>query len=115
MFQVHFDNPMSEIQLRFFHGTADEWGWANTTTILDYDIQFGQLPEDDLIRSSTFFNGFKYRQSVAGFSIKLTRKVRDRKLNPKNVWKLSSSRTCLFYRLVCTSSITTFRPVCSSS
>ena len=44
-----------------------------------YDVSFHPLPDDRLQRKNVFFNGYTYNQSVAGFEIRLARKVRVKK------------------------------------
>ncbi|TRY78141.1 hypothetical protein TCAL_09317, partial [Tigriopus californicus] len=73
--KVHLDSPVEELSLDFFHGSHLKWGWANTTTILDYGIDFEPLSIEALLETNTMFNGITYQKSISGFVVKLSRKV----------------------------------------
>ena len=61
--------------MTYFNGNRTNWGWGNTTTILGYTTRFSPLSEDQIRKSEKFFSGLGVQQSVAGFTIKLSRKV----------------------------------------
>ena len=73
--KVYFESPSNEIRLEFFRGNHLDWGFANTTTILSYSLYFEPLPVERLVKKHTFFSGYNIEQSVAGFKIRLARKV----------------------------------------
>lgn len=73
--QIYVEKPASSIHLTYGGNDEDSWGWAATTTTLDYDTGFSALPTQNLLKPLHFTNGSTINISVSGFEITLKRKV----------------------------------------
>ncbi len=67
--------PIEETELIYFerNGTPT-WGRADTTTALQYEVTFSDIPESRKRREYEFFSEFKPTLSYAGFQLQLRRK-----------------------------------------
>ena len=73
--QIYVEKPATSIHLGYGGNERESWGWAATTTTLDYDTGFSALPADNLMKPLHFTNGSTINISVTGFEITLKRKV----------------------------------------
>ncbi len=49
------------------------WGVANVTTVLQYNVEFADLPEWRKKRDTEVFSGLQTKVTYAGFTVTLTR------------------------------------------
>ncbi len=67
--------PVEENELIYFErGGKPTWGRAHTTTILQYEVTFSDIPGDRKKREHEYFSGFRPTVSYAGFQLNLQRK-----------------------------------------
>ena len=72
---MFIDRPDAAIHVQYTDKDPEKWGWAATTTTLDYQTRFSPLPDSHLIKEMRFANGSVIPVSVTGFQIELHRKV----------------------------------------
>lgn len=74
-FQIFVEKPDTSIHVQYQNGDSSLWGWAATTTTLDYQTNFKPLNKKQMMREMRFSNGTFIPVSISGFQIELERKV----------------------------------------
>ena len=69
------DRPGNMIQVSYIDENPEFWGWAATTTTLDYDTSFSPLEQEMFQKELHLSNGSVVDIYVTGFQIELSRKV----------------------------------------
>ncbi|TRY71861.1 hypothetical protein TCAL_17155 [Tigriopus californicus] len=73
--QIYVEKPDTSIHVQYQNDDSASWGWAATTTTLDYQTNFKPLDEKHMMREMRFSNGTFIPVSISGFQIELKRKV----------------------------------------
>ncbi|XP_059087058.1 glycine receptor subunit alphaZ1-like [Tigriopus californicus] len=74
-FEIYVEKPDTSIHVQYQNDDSASWGWAATTTTLDYQTNFKPLDEKHMMREMRFSNGTFIPVSISGFQIELKRKV----------------------------------------